>query len=85
MDRETLPLVLALPARVLNPSFVMPDDWRPIRSTLWLRARPIFLTALAAKRGSGNRWGDYSALTIDPVDDTTFWYTNEYYSTTTSL
>jgi hypothetical protein len=27
-----------------------------------------------------NRWGDYSALTIDPVDDCTFWYTNEYYA-----
>src|SRR4029077_9628600 len=37
-----------------------------------------------SQTGSGNRWGDYSALTIDPVDDTTFWYTNEYYSTTTS-
>ncbi|HXD83110.1 MAG TPA: hypothetical protein VN599_01640 [Rudaea sp.] len=24
------------------------------------------------------RWGDYSAMTIDPVDDCTFWYTNEY-------
>ena len=28
--------------------------------------------------GSG-RWGDYSAMTIDPVDDCTFWYTQEYY------
>ena len=28
---------------------------------------------------SGNRWGDYSAMTIDPVDDCTFWYTQEYY------
>jgi hypothetical protein len=27
------------------------------------------------------RWGDYSAMTIDPVDDCTFWYTNEYYDT----
>jgi hypothetical protein len=27
------------------------------------------------------RWGDYSDLTVDPVDDCTFWYTNEYYST----
>jgi hypothetical protein len=26
-----------------------------------------------------NRWGDYSAMTIDPTDDCTFWYTNEYY------
>ena len=29
-----------------------------------------------------NRWGDYSAMTVDPVDDCTFWYTNEYYETT---
>ena len=28
--------------------------------------------------GSG-RWGDYSAMTVDPVDDCTFWYTTEYY------
>jgi hypothetical protein len=25
-----------------------------------------------------SRWGDYSAMTIDPADDCTFWYTNEY-------
>jgi len=24
------------------------------------------------------RWGDYSAMTIDPADDCTFWYTQEY-------
>lgn len=28
-----------------------------------------------------SRWGDYSSLTVDPVDDCTFWYTNEYLST----
>jgi uncharacterized repeat protein (TIGR01451 family) len=32
--------------------------------------------------GSGfstlNRWGDYSSLNIDPLDDCTFWYTNQY-------
>jgi hypothetical protein len=27
-----------------------------------------------------NRWGDYSALAVDPVDDCTFWYTTEYYT-----
>src|SRR5439155_1896934 len=31
---------------------------------------------------TGNRWGDYSDMTVDPVDDCTFWYTNEYYATT---
>jgi len=24
------------------------------------------------------RWGDYSAMNVDPVDDCTFWYTQEY-------
>ena len=28
----------------------------------------------------GHRWGDYTMMTVDPVDDLTFWYTNEYYS-----
>jgi hypothetical protein len=28
------------------------------------------------------RWGDYSALAVDQTDDCTFWYTNEYYPTT---
>jgi hypothetical protein len=27
------------------------------------------------------RWGDYTDLTVDPSDDCTFWYTNEYYTT----
>lgn len=25
-----------------------------------------------------NRWGDYSSMSVDPVDDCTFWYTTEY-------
>ncbi len=31
-----------------------------------------------------NRWGDYSAMMVDPVDDCTFWYTQEYVSVTGS-
>ena len=29
-------------------------------------------------QASINRWGDYSAMTVDPVDDCTFWYTQMY-------
>ena len=28
-----------------------------------------------------SRWGDYSAMAVDPVDDCTFWYTSEYMAT----
>jgi len=31
---------------------------------------------------SFKRWGDYSSMAIDPSDDCTFWYTQEYYKTT---
>ena len=41
-------------------------------------------TETIVKAGGGSqlanlsRWGDYSAMTVDPVDDCTFWYTTEY-------
>jgi hypothetical protein len=38
------------------------------------------LQAGAGAQTTYNRWGDYTSLRIDPSDDTTFWYTNEYYS-----
>jgi hypothetical protein len=34
---------------------------------------------------ANSRWGDYSAMTVDPVDDCTFWYTQQYYTTTTGI
>jgi len=42
------------------------------------------------KQGSGsqktlngaNRWGDYTSMTVDPTDDCTFWFTEEYLKTT---
>ena len=31
---------------------------------------------------SYSRWGDYSSMSVDPVDDCTFWFTTEYYEST---
>src|SRR5262245_15805989 len=28
---------------------------------------------------ANSRWGDYTDMTVDPTDDCTFWYVNEYY------
>ena len=39
----------------------------------------------AGSQSGNNRWGDYSDLTIDPVDDCTFWYTTQYYATTAAF
>jgi hypothetical protein len=36
------------------------------------------ITGAGAQGSTLSRWGDYSSLQIDPVDDCTFWYANEY-------
>ena len=41
----------------------------------------VLIQGNGSQTGS-NRWGDYSAMTVDPLDDCTFWYTTEYLSTT---
>src|SRR4030095_9744550 len=36
-------------------------------------------SGLGSQQASANRWGDYSSLSVDPVDECTFYYVNEYY------
>ena len=36
---------------------------------------------IGVQLGAGNRWGDYSSMTLDPIDQCTFYYTNEYLKT----
>src|SRR5439155_3664003 len=36
------------------------------------------LTGGGSQNGGLSRWGDYTSLSVDPSDDCTFWYTNEY-------
>jgi hypothetical protein len=38
----------------------------------------VTLHAGAASQTDADRWGDYSAMSIDPTDDCTFWFTSEY-------
>jgi hypothetical protein len=38
---------------------------------------------LGSQTGS-QRWGDYTSLTVDPVDDCTFWHVNEYFESSSN-
>ncbi len=42
------------------------------------------IVAGAGSQTGYTRWGDYSSMRIDPVDDCTLWYVNEYYPVTSS-
>ncbi len=44
-----------------------------------LGTEQVIINPAGSQTGS-NRWGDYSAMSVDPADDCHFWYTNEYYN-----
>ena len=51
-----------------------------------LEAENSIIEGLGSQSGNNlSRWGDYSAMTVDPVDDCTFWYTTEYLKSTGSF
>ncbi|MGN6431633.1 MAG: hypothetical protein ACTHNB_13025 [Gaiellaceae bacterium] len=45
-----------------------------------LQAESTLIQGTGSQTGGLNRWGDYSSIAVDPSDDCTFWYTNEYLS-----
>lgn len=47
-----------------------------------LQTEVVMQAGSGSQTGSAGRWGDYSAMEIDPVDDCTFWFTSEYLTTT---
>ncbi len=44
----------------------------------------IMMAGGGSQTSTGHRWGDYSSMSVDPTDDCTFWYTTEYYATTSA-
>ena len=42
-------------------------------------------TGAGSQNSNLTRWGDYSEMTVDPVDGCTFWYVNEYLPNTGSF
>jgi subtilase family serine protease len=50
-------------------------------NTMTFGEADLMVGAGSQLHGSG-RWGDYSTLIVDPVDDCTFWYTQQYYAVT---
>jgi len=76
---------IALGYSVVNGVDVFPG----IRYTGRLRDDPLgqmtlgegtIIDGTGVQRTTNSRWGDYTSLNVDPTDDCTFWYVNEYYT-----
>jgi len=50
-----------------------------------MEAETPLLDGTGSQTGNLHRWGDYSAMAIDPTDDCTFFYTNQYEKTSGSF
>ena len=50
-----------------------------------LESELLVVQGTGSQPDTSNRWGDYSSMRIDPVDNCTFWYTTEYYNVTQSF
>jgi hypothetical protein len=42
----------------------------------------VLIAGGGSQTDSASRWGDYSSMNVDPLDDCTFWYTQQYYPVT---
>ena len=76
---------IAVGYSVVNGTSVFPG----IRYTGRLSGDPLgqmtlgegtIINGTGVQRTTNSRWGDYTSLNVDPVDDCTFWYVNEYYT-----
>jgi hypothetical protein len=50
-----------------------------------MEAETLAFRGGGSQTSSLHRWGDYSSMSVDPVDDCTFWYTTEYLATSGSF
>jgi len=53
--------------------------------TSTMQTESTVFAGTGSQTGGLTRWGDYSAMQVDPADDCTFWYTTEYLKATGSF
>lgn len=46
-----------------------------------LQTEQTLFAGTASQTSTHSRWGDYAAMSIDPSDECTFWFTSEYFAT----
>lgn len=49
-----------------------------------LQEETSLIEGSGSQEDNRSRWGDYSMMAVDPTDECTFWYTQQYYETTST-
>jgi uncharacterized repeat protein (TIGR01451 family) len=82
MDRDSnLALGYSASSATINPQIRYAGQLgTDPRNGVLTQAESTLFAGTGSQTGTHHRWGDYSDMTVDPLDDCTFWYTQEYYA-----
>lgn len=69
----------------MHPSIYFTGQTADQNGTGVMNVAETLIHAGTGSQEGASRWGDYSRMSVDPVDNQTFWYTTEYYETTSSF
>ena len=69
----------------LAPSIYFTGQTADMNGTGIMNVAETQIQAGGGSQSGASRWGDYSMMSVDPSDNTTFWYTTEYYAATGSF
>jgi hypothetical protein len=85
MDKVgNMALGLSASASTLNPSVVYTGR-KPTDAAGKMETPFVVVKGTGVQTATSNRWGDYASMSIDPSDDCTFWFAQEYIKTTGSF
>jgi len=85
MDKAgDIALGLSASASTLDPSVVYTGRI-PTDAAGKMESPFVVVKGTGVQTNTQNRWGDYSTMSIDPADDCTFWFAQEYIKTTGSF
>ena len=54
--------------------------WTPSDSLGKMEAETSIIEGTGSQQATNTTWSNYSGISVDPADDCTFWYTNQYYA-----
>ncbi len=82
MDRVgDMALGYSISSATTNPSIAVTGR-TPADTPSTMQAETSVIAGTGSQATGLSRWGDYSAMQLDPSDDCTFWFTTEYMKTT---
>ena len=54
--------------------------WTPADALGQMEAETSIMEGAGSQQAANPQWSNFSGMSVDPVDDCTFWYTNQYYA-----